>query len=86
MSSTSVSSTLQLDMMRCRAALQAIGNGSADVLQPCISKFGFGGASARALSYRSESDAFGPIDVSSSVLWGAQTQRSLQNFPIGEEL
>ena len=74
-------------MLRCRAALQAIGNGSADVLQPRVSGFGFGSASARALSYyRSESDAFGPIDVSSSVLWGAQTQRSLQNFPIGEEL
>ena len=37
----------------------------------------------RTLSVRSESDAFGPIDVASDVLWGAQTQRSLQNFPIG---
>ena len=32
---------------------------------------------------RTESDAFGRIEVSSDVLWGAQTQRSLQNFPIG---
>jgi len=34
-------------------------------------------------SSRMESDAFGPIEVSNAVLWGAQTQRSLQNFPIG---
>jgi len=32
---------------------------------------------------RSESDAFGPIEVADSALWGAQTQRSIQNFPIG---
>ncbi len=32
---------------------------------------------------RTESDAFGNIEVDASVLWGAQTQRSLQNFPIG---
>lgn len=34
---------------------------------------------------RTESDAFGPIEVASDVLWGAQTQRSLENFPIGGE-
>jgi len=34
-------------------------------------------------TFRQESDAFGPIEVSDEVLWGAQTQRSLQNFPIG---
>jgi len=38
---------------------------------------------SRLLSTRTESDAFGPIEVSTDVLWGAQTQRSLQNFPIG---
>jgi fumarate hydratase, class II len=32
---------------------------------------------------RSESDSFGPIDVSADKYWGAQTQRSLQNFKIG---
>ncbi len=30
---------------------------------------------------RSESDSFGPIAVPASVYWGAQTQRSLENFP-----
>eukprot|EP00611_Tribonema_gayanum_P013296 TRINITY_DN2412_c0_g1_i1.p1 TRINITY_DN2412_c0_g1~~TRINITY_DN2412_c0_g1_i1.p1 ORF type:complete len:226 (+),score=71.10 TRINITY_DN2412_c0_g1_i1:33-680(+) len=35
------------------------------------------------MTTRTESDAFGPIEVESSRYWGAQTQRSLQNFPIG---
>ena len=34
---------------------------------------------------RIETDAFGPIDVSEGSLWGAQTQRSLHHFHIGEE-
>jgi fumarate hydratase class II len=34
---------------------------------------------------RSESDAFGPLDIPSDKLWGAQTQRSLHNFRIGTE-
>src|SRR4028119_752607 len=32
---------------------------------------------------RSESDSFGPIDVPADAYWGAQTQRSIQNFPFG---
>jgi fumarate hydratase class II len=32
---------------------------------------------------RSETDSFGPIDVPADRYWGAQTQRSLQNFKIG---
>ncbi|HSB95953.1 MAG TPA: lyase family protein, partial [Spongiibacteraceae bacterium] len=35
--------------------------------------------------FRSESDSFGPIDVPAHALWGAQTQRSLQNFKISSE-
>ncbi|MDR7378038.1 fumarate hydratase class II [Rhodoferax ferrireducens] len=34
---------------------------------------------------RSERDTFGPIDVPADKLWGAQTQRSLQNFDISGE-
>jgi fumarate hydratase class II len=34
---------------------------------------------------RTESDTFGPIDVPAQRYWGAQTQRSLQNFKIGGE-
>jgi fumarate hydratase class II len=34
---------------------------------------------------RVESDSFGPIEVPAERYWGAQTQRSLQNFKIGGE-
>jgi fumarate hydratase class II len=34
---------------------------------------------------RVETDSFGPIDVPAERYWGAQTQRSLQNFRIGTE-
>ena len=33
---------------------------------------------------RSETDSFGAIDVPAVAYWGAQTQRSLENFPFGE--
>jgi fumarate hydratase, class II len=33
---------------------------------------------------RTESDSFGPIDVPASAYWGAQTQRSIANFPFGD--
>ena len=36
-------------------------------------------------SVRIESDSFGPIEVPADRYWGAQTQRSLQNFRIGGE-
>ncbi len=34
---------------------------------------------------RTETDSFGPLEVQADRYWGAQTQRSLQNFPIGWE-
>ncbi|OCW56947.1 class II fumarate hydratase [Hoeflea olei] len=34
---------------------------------------------------RTETDTFGPIEVPEDRLWGAQTQRSLHNFRIGDE-
>ncbi|WP_299614506.1 class II fumarate hydratase [uncultured Tateyamaria sp.] len=34
---------------------------------------------------RTESDSFGPLEVPSDKYWGAQTQRSIINFPIGWE-
>ena len=34
---------------------------------------------------RTESDSFGPVEVPADRYWGAQTQRSLGNFPIGGE-
>jgi len=37
------------------------------------------------MDYRIEHDTFGEIKVPADKLWGAQTQRSKQNFKIGEE-
>ncbi|MGB1208210.1 MAG: class II fumarate hydratase, partial [Paracoccaceae bacterium] len=37
------------------------------------------------MSTRTESDSFGPLEVPSDKYWGAQTQRSIINFPIGWE-
>ncbi len=34
---------------------------------------------------RRETDSFGPLDVPADKYWGAQTQRSILNFPIGWE-
>jgi fumarate hydratase class II len=37
------------------------------------------------MATRKEKDTFGPIEVPADALWGAQTQRSLQNFKISTE-
>src|SRR3954453_16758434 len=34
-------------------------------------------------STRTESDRFGPIEVPADAYWGAQTERSIGNFPFG---
>ena len=34
-------------------------------------------------STRTETDSFGPIEVPADCYWGAQTQRSIENFPFG---
>src|SRR3981189_3204520 len=41
--------------------------------------------SSRSRSTRSETDSFGPIDVPADRYWGAQTERSRQNFRIGHD-
>jgi fumarate hydratase, class II len=41
--------------------------------------------SQRSKSTRVETDSFGPIEVPADRYWGAQTQRSLQNFRIGHD-
>jgi len=37
------------------------------------------------MATRTETDSMGPVSVDESRLWGAQTQRSLENFRIGSE-
>ena len=36
-------------------------------------------------SFRIEHDSMGNVSVRADRYWGAQTQRSLENFPIGKE-
>ena len=40
---------------------------------------------SRRASTRTETDSFGPIEVTADRYWGAQTERSRQNFRIGHE-
>ena len=40
---------------------------------------------SKRMKTRTETDSFGPIDVPADRYWGAQTQRSRQNFKIGWE-
>jgi len=42
-------------------------------------------AAAKPGATRSETDSFGPIEVAADRYWGAQTERSRQNFKIGRE-
>ena len=37
------------------------------------------------MSVRIEHDTFGEIEVPSDKYWGAQTERSKRNFPLGKE-
>jgi fumarate hydratase class II len=41
--------------------------------------------SSQSTATRSETDSFGPIDVPADRYWGAQTERSRQNFRIGQD-
>ena len=43
-------------------------------------------ANVRQSSFRVESDSLGEVNVPTSKLWGAQTQRSLEYFSIGNDL
>ena len=41
---------------------------------------------ANVMDVRKETDSLGEVDVPSAMLWGAQTQRSLEHFSIGQDL
>jgi fumarate hydratase, class II len=41
---------------------------------------------AKQRGFRTESDSLGEVKVPSAMLWGAQTQRSLEHFSIGHDL
>src|SRR5215217_1144414 len=38
------------------------------------------------MSYRIEKDTMGEVNVPANVYWGAQTQRSIENFKIGQDI
>src|SRR5882757_5271661 len=40
----------------------------------------------KVLGVRKETDSLGEVDVPGDKLWGAQTQRSLEHFSIGQDL
>src|SRR3954451_3986182 len=42
-------------------------------------------ASPKSTATRTETDSFGPIEVAADRYWGAQTERSRQNFRIGQD-
>src|SRR6202046_2929328 len=44
------------------------------------------GNNVRQSSFRVESDSLGEVNVPTSKLWGAQTERSLEHFSIGNDL
>jgi fumarate hydratase class II len=44
------------------------------------------GAAAPAVGFRQETDSMGLVNVPADKLWGAQTQRSLEHFSIGDDL
>jgi fumarate hydratase, class II len=41
---------------------------------------------AKQRGFRTETDSLGEVEVPSAMLWGAQTQRSLEHFSIGHDL
>ena len=43
-------------------------------------------ATGKSETYRKETDSLGQVNVPSDKLWGAQTQRSLEHFSIGQDL
>jgi fumarate hydratase class II len=43
-------------------------------------------SNVKVMGVRKETDSLGEVDVPSSKLWGAQTQRSLEHFSIGHDL
>src|SRR5216683_2491006 len=43
-------------------------------------------SNVKVMNARKETDSLGEVSVPGDKLWGAQTQRSLENFSIGQDL
>ena len=46
----------------------------------------YGADESTMSDFRTEADSLGRVEVPADKLWGAQTQRSLQHFSIGQDL
>jgi fumarate hydratase class II len=38
------------------------------------------------MAFRTEKDTMGTVQVPAAAYWGAQTQRSIENFPIAQDI
>ena len=65
--------------LRCRCEHVPPLHGATDITHGSISNI------SRYKSTRTETDSFGPIEVPADRYWGAQTERSRQNFRIGQD-
>ena len=63
---------------RSPAVLDSLGQGG--LMRRAAIRKEWAPAMSNAKPTRTETDTFGPIEVQSDRYWGAQTQRSLQNF------
>ena len=63
-----------------QAVLPLLDSDLADIMYACAK-----GKLEPSMEYRIEKDSMGEIKVPSDKLWGAQTQRSFENFRIGTE-
>jgi fumarate hydratase, class II len=83
--STSPASVLQLQETRATTSSSALTSSQHTLSAASIHRRQFHASSARmASSTRTESDAFGEIQVPADKYWGAQTERSLENFRINQ--
>lgn len=70
-------------LRRATRSVSRVAMASDALLASAARSFGAVAAGAGKSGSRTESDTMGKVEVSNAVYWGAQTQRSLENFKIG---
>jgi fumarate hydratase class II len=69
------------DAVKVTAAIAGLGAAAAATGSSVLAQ-----EPAKATTTRVETDSLGPVNVSNDKLWGAETQRSLEHFSIGDDL
>src|SRR5262245_60190040 len=69
------------DAVKVTAAIAGLGAAAAASSTSALAQ-----EPAKAATNRVETDSLGPVNVSNDKLWGAETQRSLEHFSIGDDL